>query len=157
VKTTDADLVVSELDPIQKRIGVSEVESVPERWAFGNVLLKYRVGKQLPHGMRAGIIERFHLESSEMTRRMQLAYKFSTREEVVDASTRCGSWRRLIREELTKTPRKRKESAWVERAEARLDKLMREAGESDERHDALVGLLKDALAQLDTDMVEVTL
>ncbi|PJE24239.1 MAG: hypothetical protein CK431_07040 [Mycobacterium sp.] len=152
----DNGLVLAELDPHEKRIRAGETDSIEARWEFGQILLKQRVGKQLPHGMRADIAANFDLEASEITRRMQLAEKFATREEVVDACTRCGSWRRLIAEELTNSPRPRKKNAWVERARAKLDKLMQEAGESDERHNELVALLRAALHTLSDDVTAVT-
>jgi hypothetical protein len=42
---------------------------------------------------------------------------------------------------------------WTDRASAKLDKLMFEAGESDERHDALLALLRAALHTLGVDLV----
>ncbi len=150
----DNSLVINELDPIEKRIGTSETNSIEARWEFGRVLLKHHVGKQLPRGMRAAITEQFRLEPSEITRRTQLAEKFATREEVVDACTRCGSWRRLIREELVKNSRVRAEKPWGESAKVRLDRLAKEAGESDDRRDELVALLRDALRTLGGDVVE---
>jgi hypothetical protein len=145
-------LVLAELDPHEKRIRAGETDSIEARWDFGQVLLKERVGKQLPRGMRADIAAKFNLEASEITRRMELAKKFPTVEEVVDACTRCGgSWRRLTREELPKNPRKPKETTWAERAKAKLGRLMAEAGESDERHSALVALLQEALRALGAD------
>jgi hypothetical protein len=146
----DTELVLSELDPIQKDIEARESESIEARWDFGRVLLTHRAGKkQLPPGLRSEIAKKYKLEASEITRRMQLAEKFTTREEVVDACARCGrSWRRMIREELTKSPRQPKETPWAERIRARLGRLVQEAGKSDERHDALVGELRLALSTL---------
>jgi hypothetical protein len=150
--TADSSMVVGELDPIQKRIGESETDSIEARWEFGRVLLPHRVGKQLPKGLRAEIKEQFGLEASEITRRMQLAERFADIDKVVDACTRCGgSWRRLIREELPKNPRQPKATAWEERAKAKLDGLVEEAGKSDEHHDALVALLQAALSTLSAD------
>ena len=105
--SAEAKKIAGELDPIEKRIRKSEGESIADRWKFGRILTEQRKGKkQLPTGLRAEIEERFGLEASEITRRMQLADTFPTREQVVDASTRCGgSWRRVISEVLTKNPR----------------------------------------------------
>lgn len=111
--TTDNTVVLAELDPHDKSVREDEGRSIEARWEFGQVLMKQRVGKQLPRGLRADIAEHFHLEASEITRRMQLAEKFATVEEVVDACTRCcGSWRRMIREELIEKPRRPGEVAW---------------------------------------------
>lgn len=147
--TVDTDFVIGELDPFQKDIEARESDSIVARWEFGQILVKQRVGKQLPREIRAEITEHFHLEASEITRRMQLADKFTTPEEVMDAFTRCGkSWRRIIREVLPKNPRKPKETSWEERAKAKLDRLLAEAGGSDERRDALDALLEEALRAL---------
>jgi hypothetical protein len=152
---TDNGLVLAELDPHEKRIRAGETDSIEARWEFGQILLKQRVGKQLPRGMRSDIAAKFDLEASEITRRMQLAEKFATRAEVMDACIRRGSWRRIIAEELTKSSRPRKIAAWAEHAKAKLDRLMAAAGESDERHDALVALLRDALRTLGGDAREM--
>lgn len=156
--TTDSGLVLAELDPYDKAIREDEGRSIEARWDFGRVLrAQIPVGKkQLPKDLRAQIAEKYKLEASEITRRMQLAEKFKTQEEVVDACTRRGwSWRRMIREELPKSPRGQRETAWEYRAKAKLDKLMGEAGESDERRDELVALLRSALRTLGADAVEV--
>jgi hypothetical protein len=157
--TDDDNLVLAELNPIQKRIDAAECESIPARWEFGRVLLKHRgEKKQLPRGWRAEIIERFGLESSEITRRMQLAEKFPTVEQVVDACTRCGgSWRRIIREELVKRRggQGKPQAPWAESKNSTADRWLREAGGSDERVDALVALARRMLKTLGADSVEV--
>lgn len=149
---------LEQLDPIQKRIAWGETESIKARWEFGQVLIKLRRGKQLPNGLRAEVLKRFGLEGSEVTRRMQLADKFATAEEVEDVCTKHGgSWRKIIAEELIK-PREDKpeQTPWGQRADWRLKKLVHEAGESDERHDELVVLLEAMLKSLrDAETVEV--
>lgn len=155
---TAVDLVISELDPFDKSIRASEGESIADRWEFGRILVKHRAGKkQLPRGWRAEITERFGLEASEITRRMQLAEQFQTGPEVVEASTRCGdSWPRLYREELTKSARKRtKTVAWVDSKNATANKWLREANGSDERHAALVEVARYLIRALGADVAEV--
>lgn len=91
---------LDQLDPIQERIARGETESIMARWEFGQVLVKLRKGKQLPNGLRDDVKTRFGIDGTEVTRRMQLADKFATPEEVADACTRCGrSWRRIIAED----------------------------------------------------------
>src|SRR4051812_5459108 len=147
--SNDVEVVLARLKPWQEKICKSETESILDRWEFGRVLLARRGGKkQLPNGDRAKIAEHFRLEASEITRRIQLAERFETEKQVADACTSCGgSWRRIIAEELVKS-RSCREVAWVERARRKLDRLMAEAGESDEQHDALMALLRVALQTL---------
>lgn len=150
--SADTELVVSELGPIQKRISENESKSILDRWEFGKRLLQLKGdGKQLPPGLRAEITDKYKLEASEITRRMQLAEKFEAEKQVMDACTSCdGSWRRLIREVLPKTPRKEKvKRSWKDHAGAQIGKLVAEArDDNDERHEALVKLLTDALYDL---------
>jgi hypothetical protein len=86
----DNALHIAELQPIHKKIIQSETDSIAERWEFGRLLLKLRVGKQLPKGLRASLTAEFGLEASEITRRMQLAERYETREEVVNRTGSAG-------------------------------------------------------------------
>lgn len=150
----DISVMLSELRPWQEKIAASESDSIMHRWEFGKVLVAKRGDKkQLPNGIRADLAARLGLEASEITRRMQLAEKFTTADEVVDACTRHGgAWRRIIREELTKRKvGQTNVSPWGDRVKARLDKLMAEAGESDCRHTELVAVLRAALVTLTDD------
>ena len=160
VTTTDVNLVVSQLDPHQKQISEHEANSIIARWEFGRVLRAHipEGKKQLPEGVRAAITDKYKLEASEITRRMQLAEKFTTEKQVVDACTRCDdSWRRIIREELVKRRdgNSRKETPWIDKQRKLFTRALNEAGESDERHDALVALLQAALGTLGADVPEV--
>ncbi len=153
--SNDISGILLELRPIQDKIIKSGTENILDRWEFGKLLVAERGDKkQLPNGMRADIADTFVLEASEITRRMQLADKFKTQTEVEAACTRCGgSWRRIIREELIK---RRKDGSpdvnqWVDRVKARLDKMLTEAGESDDRADELVNLLVLSLRTLGYD------
>ena len=117
--TDTDDPLYDELGGIEDRIKAGEGKSVVDRWEFGRALVQRRKGKQLPKGVRAKITEKFGLEPSEITRRMKLADTFATRDEVVDACTRCGgSWRRIIREELSKRENKPTRAPWDEHAGA---------------------------------------
>lgn len=149
---TDHTLVIAELDPHNKAIREDEGRSIKARWEFGRVLLDHRgENGRLPHGLRAEIKDQFGLEASEITRRMQLADKFKTEDKLVDACARCGdSWRRMIREELPKTPRKAKAepTTWAELKRAVLASWVREVnGDNDYRRELLV-LLQDALRSM---------
>jgi hypothetical protein len=150
MSTPEIALVFAELDPIHKRVSENETNSIEARWEFGQYLLKLRVGKQLQKGLRSEIKDHFGLEASEITRRMKLAEIFPTHKQVVDACAKHGgSWRRIIREELTKNPREEKTApVWCDYAKAWLDKLAAEARESDDRHAAFVKLLSDVLDDL---------
>lgn len=144
----DNAIHVSELEPIHKRIVGSETDSIAERWEFGRVLVGLRVGKQLPKGLRAKVTEEFGLEASEITRRMQIAERYTSREEVVDACTTYGgSWRRIIRHELA-GDRPAVDESWAARAQARVDRLVAEAAGSNERRTELVALLENAVKAL---------
>ena len=55
----DNGLHITELAPIQKKIAESETDSIAERWEFGHLLVKLRVGKQLPKGLRANLTTEF--------------------------------------------------------------------------------------------------
>lgn len=150
----DISTILSELRPWQEKISASESDSIMHRWEFGRVLVAKRGDKkQLPNGIRADLADRLGLEASEITRRMQLAEKFTTADEVVDACTRHGgAWRRIVREELVKRKDDQpKVSSWGDRVKARLDKMMAEAGESDCRHAELVAMLRAALTSLTDD------
>ena len=112
--------------------------------------------KQLANGVRADIVDRFKLEASEITRRMQLAEKFTTAEELVDACSRCGgAWRRIIREELVKKPRKRAEKSFDDRLRVQFHRLAEVAGESDENRDKVVARCWDLLRTLGADEDDV--
>nr|WP_313774272.1 hypothetical protein [Mycobacterium sp.] len=145
---------IEKLAPIQDKIAKSESESIVERWEFGRALVDFRSGKQLPKGLRARITTEFDLEASEITRRMQLADHYDTREEVMDACTTYGgSWRRIIRAELVKRPQWEADSGWTARAKSRVDRLVAEAVEP-ARRDDLVRMLEEALAALKEPNVE---
>lgn len=150
--TTDVNLVLSQLDPHHKQISEHEADSIVARWEFGRVLRTHiqEGKKQLPGGLRAEITKKYKLEASEITRRMQLAEKFATRQKVVDASTRCGnSWRRMIREQLPTSPRKEKPSKpWNEQLEDYLDRAMG----TPSRRKALAEMLRATLSKLEAEM-----
>jgi hypothetical protein len=57
---------------------INTPDGIVARWEFGRLLLQQKVDRQLPKGLRAEIAAEFKLESSEITRRMQLAQKFSS-------------------------------------------------------------------------------
>ncbi|OBH17060.1 hypothetical protein [Mycolicibacter sinensis] len=155
MKTTNDDDVLFELGDIQQRITKSETDSIMDRWEFGRLLLTQRSGKQLPRGVRDSVKELFGLESSEITRRMQLAEKFSNAEELTAAcERRGGSWRRIIREELTKAARPSNEVAWGERMKWRLDKIKQEAITADHEGD-LIDLLEEMLSTLRSELMKV--
>ena len=146
-------LLMSKLDPHQKEIEDNESRSIVARWEFGRVLRAQipEGKKQLPTGLREQVATHYHVDPTEITRRMQLAREYPTREELEKACIRCNnSWRRIIAEELIKRQdgRSQKQSAWGDRAKARLDKVITEAGEGDGRRDELVALLQNALAKL---------
>lgn len=148
--------IVCELHEIETRIKAGESESAIHRWKFGRMLIALRGGKkQLPPGLREEITEKFGLEASEITRRMRLAELFATREEVVDACTRCGgSWRRIIREELAKRPRKEKgERTWSDRIRTTVHRVVEETNEDGRRAD-LVAILCEELRPLGLDVVD---
>lgn len=156
MKTLDVNLVLSQLDPHHKQINEHDANSILARWEFGRVLRAHipEGKKQLPKGLRDEVTEHFQLEASEITRRLQLAKKFENKMQLMDACIRCGnSWRRIIREELVK----RREDGpldailWADSAKSRLDKLLAEAGESDELQDELVNLLVLSLRELGYD------
>lgn len=150
--STETDLVIAELDPHHKAIRDEEGRSIRARWKFGRVLLDHRGDNgRLPHGLRAEIKKRYGLETSEITRRMQLADTFKTERQLVDACTRCGdSWRRMIRKELPKAPRKEQSepTTWAEFKRDTLARWVREVKGDDEcRREPLV-LLQDAVRSM---------
>ena len=143
-----------QLDPIQKQIAGKESESIVARWEFGQVLIEKRKGKQLPNGLRQKVADHFGLEASEITRRMQLADKFATSDEVEAACERWGgSWRQIIAKELIKRRDTEKSSPWEARAKGRLDKLVTEAGDGHKAE--LMALLQDTLKSLQASNVDV--
>lgn len=152
--TNDPDMLL-ELGDIQQRIAKSETDSIMARWEFGQVLVKQRLGKQLPRGVRDQVKDVFSLESSEITRRMKLAETFSSRKQLEAACERCGgSWRRMIREELTKAARQTDDVAWGERMKWRLDKIKQEATDAGHQ-DELIALLESTLRALKSEPMEV--
>jgi hypothetical protein len=157
VKTKIDRVALGRLGDIQKRIDATECESIPDRWEFGHELLKQvpEGKKQLPKGVRAEITEKYKLESSEITRRMQLADKFATREEVVDACTSCTSWRQVIREVLPKSPPRVKVKTWRQSTEAKLYKIREVAAESDENYADLKQLVADLARAMGWDVREM--
>jgi hypothetical protein len=153
----DHAAVLGQLDPHEKNIREDEGRSIKSRCDFGKVLLKQRGDKkQLPRGLRSRITEQFGLEASEITRRMQLADTFKTEKQLMDVRTRCGdSWRRIIREELPKTPRKEKaEPSWAELKKAALNRWLREASGDDGHHAELKQLVGEAARALGWDVRE---
>lgn len=148
-------LLISELDPHQKNIEDNESASIVARWEFGRVLRAQipQGKKQLPNGVREQVAKHYAVDPTEITRRMQLAREFETRDELMDACTRWGnSWRRIIAEELVKS-RQPKATPWSESAKALVDRLLNEASD-DGRRDRLVKLLTDALHTLGVDFIE---
>lgn len=155
MKTKIDRVAIGRLGDIQKRIDATEHESIPDRWEFGDELLKMRKGqKQLPKGVRAEITEKYNLDSSEITRRMQLAEKFATREEVVNAFTSCTSWGQVIREVLPKSPPRVRVKPWKESTRAKLYKIRQEAAESDENWAELQQLVADMARAMGLDVAE---
>jgi hypothetical protein len=154
--SNDIEAVLTVLRPWQEKIQGAESESIMGRWEFGRVLVDRRSGrKQLPKGMRADLADRLGLESSEITRRMQLAETFNSPEELKAACERCGgSWRRIIREELIKAARLPDEIAWGERMKWRLDQIKKDATDAGHQGE-LVELLEAMLHTLKSESVEV--
>jgi hypothetical protein len=145
----DNAIHIETLRPIQSKIVRSETDSILERWEFGQLLRTFKIGKQLPKGLRAKVTAEFGLEASEITRRMQLAERYGTRQEVEHACTTYGgSWRRIIRQELAKQPQAAADSGWGMRAKERVQRLVAEAVALPERREELVGMLEEALATL---------
>lgn len=145
----DNAIRIETLRPINDKITASETDSITERWEFGRALVEARVGKQLPKGLRASMAEQFGLEASEITRRMQLAERYATQAEVVDACTTYGgSWRQIIRKELVKKPQSEADDSWEKRAEIRVDRLVAEAVGMSGRQDYLARMLEKALLTL---------
>jgi hypothetical protein len=152
---TQNETVISDLAPIQERITGHETKSIEARWEFGGRLLEMRVGKQLPRGLRADVTRRFDIENSEITRRMKLAEKFKTVEEVIGACEKYGgAWREIIRQELTEAAQQ-VPSTWGKRAELRLHKLVEEAGNDRALRGELAKVLQAALDKLTVDTAKL--
>ena len=158
MKETDEHAVVlGQLDPHDKAIREDEGRSIEARWDFGNVLLKQRDDKkQLRRGLVARVVKEYGVSRSEIHRRMQLAEKFKSKSEVSHAWDKYGSWQRITRDVLPKTPRKEKAERLTEKVEpspedqtrVTVRRLALWAGGSDDRCDKLVAILREDLRPL---------
>lgn len=129
------------------------------RWEFGRELRKHipEGKKQLPKGLREKVAEHYKVEASEITRRLQLAREFDSREKVEAACTKHGnSWRQIIANELIKS-RASRDVAWddrVRRVAKSFDALMQEASGSDDRHATLKQMVAEKARALGLDVAE---
>jgi hypothetical protein len=134
------------LRQIEERIKTSEGDSVVARWEFGRALVACQVGKQLLRGHLATVIKDNNISRSEIHRRMQLAKRFETEEEVSRAWATCHSWRRMSKA-LTKREAAPK-PAWDEVINRRLNRIVDDA-ETEEQLKTLADLFKKALARVE--------
>jgi hypothetical protein len=106
---------VAALTAIEERVQKAEHEGLSERWEFGRELVRVRVGKVLPPGLLAVVMESTKLGKSEIAYRMQLATAFPTRKQLSDAIGQWPSWyqmthKGLVKKRRTKTATRRE--AW---------------------------------------------
>lgn len=85
---------------LDRKVDQAEGEGIHARWEFGRELLKRRVGKQLPKGLLAEITAETGKTERELQRRMRLAERFPTAQEVRHAVTDFDSWHRIVNEAL---------------------------------------------------------
>lgn len=135
-----------ELRQIEKRIKASEGESVVDRWEFGRALVQRRKGKQLPRGVVAAVVKEHRISRSEIHRRMQLADKFTSKDEVSHAWDTCGSWRQIVKT-LPKEAAAPK-GTFDERIEKRLNRIIDDA-EAEGHATALAELLRKAIERVE--------
>lgn len=158
----DLQMVIEGLAKLENEIAEFETKiaefdgmSVVSRWESGRILLQKCTRdaadrRMLPKELRQRLnAEPFNLNATEISRRMTLADRFATQEDVLHACKKRGSWRQIIAHELTSHKSEPEavsdDDAWAERAEKRVAKLLEESGQSDARRDALVGILARAL------------
>jgi hypothetical protein len=93
----------AKLAKYERQIVGAEGTGIEARWHFGQILLRYREGKQLPNGLLDAVMEEHGLGRSEVQYRMQFAEKFPNEDDVSRAVDTFKSWSRVKSEAL---PRK---------------------------------------------------
>jgi hypothetical protein len=78
-------------------------EAIHARWVFGRQLLEERVGALLPKGRLAEVANAIGCSLTEIGIRMRVAERFPTEEELRDAVTKYGSWRKITRQGFADT------------------------------------------------------
>ncbi len=89
-------IVIESYVTIDALIDSSEADGIEARWQFGKLLLRERVGKQLPKGRLDAIVAATGKSRSELQYRMQFAELCPTRDKVSNALDTCGSWRDIV-------------------------------------------------------------
>jgi hypothetical protein len=106
---------------IDKRIDESEADALRDRWEFGKLMLAERVGKQLPKGMQAQLVQATGKSEREIRYRMQFAEKYPSEAEVGKALPTFESWSQVIKSMAT--PRPKREPKPTPQLEARQEEL----------------------------------
>lgn len=88
---------------LDDQINSAESNGILDRWRFGKMLLKERVGKQLPRGRLDEVAEACGKSQTEIKYRMLFATKFPTESKVVNAVDDFGSWHNIVNDALPDT------------------------------------------------------
>ena len=92
------DPALDEYRQLDTKVDAAEHDGIMARWEFGQRLLQERIangGKQLPHGRLDAIANAIGKSRSEVGRRMAVADRYRTPEEVSHAWETFKSWRDL--------------------------------------------------------------
>src|SRR5215469_11771100 len=100
-------LLSRRLRELEARIAASESTGIQARWEFGRALLAQRVGKQLPAGLLAQVCADVGVSRSELQKRMRLAERYPTEQQVRNAVAQFGSWHRIVADALHDPPPRR--------------------------------------------------
>lgn len=90
--TVSPVLSVEQYVSLEERIDGAESDGVMARWEFGRALLSERVGKQLPKGRLADLVEATGATRRELQFRAAFAERFGTEDEVRTAVHTYRSW-----------------------------------------------------------------
>jgi hypothetical protein len=98
------------LRKLEARIVNTDQHSIVLRWEFGQELLKAREGKKkVPKGFLDSVAKNVKTSRSEVKKRLQLAQRYVTRQELDNAVVQLPTWHHMVARGLTlRTTRPRK-------------------------------------------------
>lgn len=99
-----ADLGVTRLVALDRKVDAAEGEGLRARWEFGHDLLGHRVGKKLPVGLLDDLAEQTGKSRAELKYRILFAERFPDEKALVNAVDQYGSWHSIVNEALPAKP-----------------------------------------------------
>jgi hypothetical protein len=107
----------AQLYNIEKRVRDGDKAGVHARWESGRHILKQRIGKQLPKGLRQQVCKALKLSQAEVNYRIQFAERCSTDSEVFKVLNTFGNWTQIITKFLPKPKRRMRTAVQIRMAD----------------------------------------